>query len=137
MFDKLIFTPTYPNPQPLKIDVHEHRASTDASLQLLTEMQEKAQQAIINKIDAPNNNMTFKIIIISDMVNLKNICTSIYSINGHRREVRTVIDKAAFYETNPYNKIVQDITKDIIFFFLSTTSLQEMEDLLKNTMYQK
>jgi hypothetical protein len=85
MFDKLYVAPqSHPTYVDRHVDVHEHRAPTDASVKLLREMQDAAQKTIDEVIVVSNS--TFECVIhkIKSFADDRIVMRAIFLLNGKR-----------------------------------------------------
>lgn len=79
-------TEVYKSPE--RIDVHEHRAPTDESVRLLNEMQEKAINNIIAKINIEQNFLKAEgIVIRQELVSFCPVCYIKFILNGKEHRV--------------------------------------------------
>jgi hypothetical protein len=85
MFDKLYVSPqSYPTYVDRHVDVHEHRAPTDASVKLLREMQDAAQKATDEVIVVSNNKFECVIHRIKSYVDDRVVMRAVFLLNGRR-----------------------------------------------------
>ena len=73
-------------------DVHEHRAPTDASVRLLKEMEEKAEEKFREGIHVKSSNFETKIYRTPLSYDFKDGLVAIAKINGKTIEARFMID---------------------------------------------
>lgn len=78
---------------PSRIDVHEHRAPTDASLALLQEMQEKALKSIIQSYPITAAGVHGSIIHMFNSFGKPELHISFAINNGGRKHVKVELDE--------------------------------------------
>lgn len=69
---------------PERVDVHEHRAPTDASVKLLAEMEQKARDRIEASLDLAGNGFEGTVLIERSLEQPRDIIVAVYKINGKR-----------------------------------------------------
>jgi hypothetical protein len=67
---------------PSRIDVHEHKAPTDASIKLYDEIKEKAYNSIIESFKLENNVVSMVYTYYSDFYAFKNVLKYRFLLNG-------------------------------------------------------
>jgi hypothetical protein len=80
------------------VNITEHRAPTDESVRLLKELEEKAQQKIIDSIRVADTNFECVVHCLDDFKNSQYILFAKFSMNGHAMETNVKIDRYKFKE---------------------------------------
>lgn len=88
MFDRLYVAPqNYPTYVDRHVDIHEHRAPTDASVSLLRELESAALKKTEEAIVVSNNKFECVIHKLRSFQDDRVIMKAIFMMNGHRMTV--------------------------------------------------
>jgi hypothetical protein len=84
-----------------KVTIHEHKAPTDKSVELLSEMQEKAKDKIIATIPIEENFLKAVVIYYEDEFLMDRVHYHIkFVLNGKEYIIKDYIDKFQFFKEN-------------------------------------
>ena len=104
-------------PYPQTVTVHEHRASTDESIRLLAEMQEKARRSLIESVDVKDNQLSFTYQVYDEFPSGDKKLYCKISLNGHHYIIERRVDNGAYLEatkTALIDTIATVVMRDII-----------------------
>ena len=118
MFNKTIVFPTKPYGNSYTpVTVTEKRATTDDSVRLLKELEEKAREKIIDSFAVKDTHFECKIFQEKDCLTLDTKFVVIYSMNGKKRTVNVRVEEGAI--ENTYKKLLSAVANDIAHAMLA------------------
>ena len=113
-----------------KVNVQEHRAPTDKSVELLREMEQKTKDEIINSVVVKDNGFNAVIHSQKDFMSNMMLYKIIYTLNGEKR----VADFSAYddvsYETviqQMMNKVAENISREILTKVFTADTMLEFK----------
>ena len=92
MFNKTLHLHPVYNNEPSHVTVTEKRAPTDDSVRLLKEMEEAAQQKVMDSIAVKNTTFECKIVRMRDSISAQDIFLVYYKLNGQKGKTEVKID---------------------------------------------
>lgn len=87
-------TAVHHSPDTIKVDVNEHRAITDDSIRILSEMEEKMRQRVLAIVPVDENNLKGAVVYYSDQLNMNRInFHAKFILNGKEYTIEAPIDR--------------------------------------------
>lgn len=124
MFDIYPIGRTHTEYIPFTKEVHEFRAPTDESIQMLDEMHQKVKERFIKQFDCPNNVLKINFILSHSMMQLGYDLICRFKINGEDHSVEVNINPA-FDDEWPY-KVGDAIKQKVMDVFFKDDSLRQV-----------
>lgn len=93
MFDRVVLAPTQHTTEYVTRNVHEHRAPTDESVKILREMEDKAQERIVESIHVGNTTFDCVVHIQENMLDQTMVFIAAFSLNGKKMTVKHVAER--------------------------------------------
>ncbi len=97
MFDRTVISMPS-SPSMARVVVHEHKAPTDASVKLLTEMEAAARDRLLASYELANNHFEATIHVFSDDLSAQRRVTCLYKMNGTRFRTEFTVKE---YDVDP------------------------------------
>ena len=97
---------------PREINVHEHRASTDQSVKLLKEMEEKALDKIVESFVLKDNTLQTEIAVFISADTFGKNLQYCFNLNGVKMKGKFVVDYT-WDTTMMINKVYEEMSKSI------------------------
>lgn len=94
MFDRYIVQPQRVTER-VTVEKHEHRAPTDESVRLLSEMEKAAKDKIIEAIDVSDNQFSAVVHIMQDMLSRRTLAECVFSMNGKKVTAKVSIPSSS------------------------------------------
>lgn len=85
-----------------KTDVHEHRAPTDKSVELLKEFEKAARDKVIESVKVGDTKFECVVHMMTDAMSQDHLAMAIFSLNGHKMKVTS---RQPDFNTTPEQRI--------------------------------
>lgn len=93
--------------------VHEHRAPTDASAQLLRELQAEARNSVIATLECRDNKFSCRAVVEDDMMTFSELLRVQFTLNGEKHDATLKIDSRGDDAPTLAVKIRDELAKEI------------------------
>ena len=87
MFDKIVLAPTRTRTEYVTREIHEHRAPTDDSVNLLREMEQKARDQVIEAVHVGDTHFECVLHTMKHPIDASTELLAIFSMNGKKMTV--------------------------------------------------
>lgn len=111
------------------VTIHEHRAPTDDSLRLCQEMEEKVLQRILCRLQANDNALNFRAIVLLPRIGINHEAVYSFILNGKEINGKIVVrmsDAMTLSKTEIARQIIEDASRHIAIEILQHLDMRGM-----------